>query len=142
MTDPYQREPREKEISLCPCKSKSSYMDCCMPYHYGIKKPETAEQLMRSRYCAYFFRRVDYLVDTWHPDKRTAGLKNELKENVHEANWKFLNILATSKGQKGDKTGKVEFSADYYVGSEKYTLEECSRFRKHKGSWKYLDDKG
>lgn len=97
---------------------------------------------MRSRYCAYFFRRIDYLVDTWHPDKRERGLRASLKQTISEVNWKFLNILATSKGQKGDKTGKVEFCADYYVGAEKYELQECSRFRKHKGVWKYVDDKG
>lgn len=113
-----------------------------MPYHYGQKKPETAEQLMRSRYSAYFFRRVDYLVDTWHPDTREKNLKDFLEKTVYQANWHFLTILATAKGQKVDKTGKVEFLAEYYVDGEKYELEECSRFRKFKGVWKYVDDKG
>ncbi len=136
------REPRERELSLCPCKSMSSYMDCCMPFHYGKKKPATAEQLMRSRYSAYFFRRVDYLVETWHPDTREPNLRESLLETLYEVKWHFLHILGTSKGQMKDRKGKVEFVAEYYVDEEKYELKECSRFRKYKGQWKYLDDKG
>lgn len=113
-----------------------------MPYHYGRKKPETAEQLMRARYCAYFFRRVDYLFDTWHPDTREKNLRESLKETIHQVNWNFLHILGTAKGEKEDKQGKVEFAAEYYVDNEKYELQECSRFRKYKGAWRYLDDKG
>ena len=64
-----------------------------MPYHYGQAAPETAEQLMRSRYSAYFFRRIDYLVDTTHPDTREPDLKNQLENTIHEANWSFLTIV-------------------------------------------------
>ena len=60
--DVERRIPREREESLCPCKSRLSYALCCLPFHQGKAKPETAEQLMRSRYSAYFFRLVDYLV--------------------------------------------------------------------------------
>ena len=120
----------------------SSYMDCCMPFHYGTKKPQTAEQLMRSRYCAYFFRRVDYLFETWHPDTREKDLKKSIEETIYDVKWSFLHVLGVAKGQKGDNRGKVEFAAEYYVDDEPYELKECSRFRKYKGQWKYLDDKG
>ena len=113
-----------------------------MPYHYGRAKPETAEQLMRSRYSAYFFRLTDYLVATTHPDKREPDLKAKLEETVHEMNWQFLTILSSSKGTKDDKVGKVEFVADYFVGNEPQKLHERSRFRRYKGVWKYLDGKG
>ncbi len=133
--------PREREESLCPCKSRLSYAECCMPFHHGKAKPETAEQLMRSRYSAYFFRKVDYLVETTHPKTKQAGLGEELEKTIDQINWKFLTILSTSKGGKEDKTGKVEFVAEYYVEGEPYELQECSRFRRHKGAWKYLDGK-
>src|SRR6056300_223845 len=32
--------PREREVSLCPCKSWKEYASCCMPYHYGKAKPK------------------------------------------------------------------------------------------------------
>ncbi|NOX99103.1 MAG: SecC motif-containing protein [Verrucomicrobia bacterium] len=133
--------PRVREESLCPCKSRLSYAECCLPFHHGKTKPETAEQLMRSRYSAYFFRKVDYLVETTHPRTRQGDLGEELEKTIDQVNWKFLTILSSSKGGKDDKTGKVEFVADYYVEGEAFELHENSRFRRHKGAWKYLDGK-
>ena len=112
-----------------------------MPFHHGKAKPTTAEQLMRSRYSAYFFRRVEYLVDTTHPDTREKGLKEELEKTIHQVNWSNLSILEVVHGGKDDKTGKVEFLADYYVNGELHQLHERSRFRRFKGAWKYLDGK-
>ena len=142
MNEELEKKPREREESLCPCKSTLKYKVCCMPFHYGRAKPETAEQLMRSRYAAYFFRRVDYLVDTTHPDTRDPNLKSDLVANIHSFHWSFLKIIGTAKGGKKDKSGKVEFVAEYYVDGELRELHEHSRFRKHKGAWKYLDNKG
>lgn len=133
--------PREREVSLCPCKSKDCYAACCMQFHYGKAKPETAEQLMRSRYSAYFFRLVDYLVETTHPDTRTPELKAEIEETIHHANWSFLQIVNTSQGGKDDKRGKVEFVAHYFVDGEPCELHEKSRFKRYKGAWKYQDGK-
>jgi SEC-C motif-containing protein len=142
MNGKFGKIPREREESLCPCKSRESYAVCCMPYHYGRAKPETAEQLMRSRFSAYFFRLTDYLVATTHPDKREPDLKAKLEETIHDSNWQFLTIVSKSKGTKDDKVGKVEFVADYYVQNEARKLHERSRFRRFKGAWKYLDGKG
>ena len=133
--------PKEREVSNCPCKSWLPYGECCMPFHYGRAKPETAEQLMRSRYSAYFFRLVDYLVETTHPKTRSPRLQHELGTNIHNANWSGLEILYTSKGGSEDKTGKVEFIAEYYFQDERYELHEVSRFKRYKGAWKYLDGK-
>jgi len=134
--------PKVRDRSLCPCKSAYIYSECCGPLHKGKKKAETAEQLMRSRYSAYFFRLVDYLVETTHPNTREKGLREELLKTLHQVNWSFLTILRTSKGQRQDKVGKVEFVAEYYVNGEPHELREHSRFRKVKGAWKYLDNKG
>lgn len=133
--------PKDREVSNCPCKSWLPYGQCCMPYHHGKKKPETAEQLMRSRYSAYFFRLVDYLVETTHPDTRTPTLTRELDDTINDVNWSKLTILNTSKGGKDDKVGKVEFAAEYYLENEPHELHELSRFRRYKGAWKYLDGK-
>lgn len=137
-----ERLPTEREESLCPCKSRQTYLSCCQDYHTGKKKPQTAEQLMRSRYSAFFFRRVGYLLDTHHPDSRPPGLKKELDKTVHNISWKFLTIVQTSKGGPQDTRGKVKFIADFYREGEPGQIEEHSRFKKHRGAWKYLDDKG
>ncbi|MCH6256010.1 SecC motif-containing protein [Puniceicoccaceae bacterium K14] len=135
-------ESSARNESLCPCKSTRAYGECCGPYHSNKKKPETAEQLMRSRYSAYFFRKYNYLVETTHPDSRS----NDLKKSISKANtgvgWSFLKVLGTSKGGRNDKSGKVEFVAEYYVNGEIFEMHECSRFRKFQSTWKYLDDRG
>ncbi|EDY84076.1 hypothetical protein VDG1235_3705 [Verrucomicrobiia bacterium DG1235] len=141
MSEVKKRIPGQRESSLCPCKSELNYGICCQPFHHGKAKPETALQLMRSRYSAYFFRKVDYLVETTHPDTRSPNLKKELEETIHQVNWSFLTIVSVSRGGKDDKTGKVEFIAEYFQGGEPFELHETSRFKRHKGAWKYLDGK-
>ncbi len=136
-----ERFPRVRAQSLCPCKSRLNYGTCCMPFHHGKAKPTTAEQLMRSRYSAYFFRLVDYLYETTHPDTREKNLLHDLNEMIHAVNWSFLTIVTTSKGGPEDKTGKVEFIADFYAEGEQRQFHEISRFKRYKGQWRYLDGK-
>jgi len=38
---------------MCPCGSQKTYESCCGNFHSGLALPETAEELMRSRYSAY-----------------------------------------------------------------------------------------
>lgn len=142
MNDGQERIPTVREESLCPCKSRKTYAECCLPFHKGKTKPETAEKLMRSRFSAFFFRLVDYLVETTHPERRDKNLKRSLEETIHHTNWRFLTILSTSKGGAEDKTGKVEFLAEYFWDDEPQKLHENSRFKRFKGAWKYLDEKG
>jgi len=124
--------------SDCPCGSKRAYHDCCRPYHIGKAHPETAEQLMRARYSAFFFRLVDYLVSSTHPDSREKNLREELVAVVDQMMWRSLKIVGSSKGQKEDKKGKVEFMAQYHCDGGFHELHENSRFRKYKGQWKYV----
>jgi SEC-C motif-containing protein len=126
----------------CPCGSKKMYFDCCRPYHIGKAQPATAELLMRSRYSAFFFRLVGYLVSSTHPDVREKTLHEELDNMVDGMLWRNLRIISKSKGTAEDKKGKVEFIAQYHFDGEFLELHENSRFRKYKGQWKYVDDKG
>lgn len=113
-----------------------------MPFHYGKAHPATAVELMRSRYSAYFFGRIDYLVDTTHPDSKTPRMRQEIQELADEVRWKFLTVLNTSKGEAEDKTGKVEFVAQFYHDGVLKEHHEVSRFRRCRGLWKYVDAKG
>lgn len=129
----------------CPCGSDGSgkiYHECCRPFHIGKAFPLTAVELMRSRYSAFFFRLVDYLVSSTHPDTREKNLREELDDMVDGMLWRKLKIISKSKGTAVDKKGKVEFIAQYHFDGEFSELHENSRFRKYKGQWKYLDDKG
>jgi SEC-C motif-containing protein len=142
MNETTERPAGPRELSLCPCKSRETYAACCQPFHLGRAKPATAEQLMRSRYSAYFFRLVDYLVSTTHPDTRQPDLKSQMETTIHDANWSFLTILGSSKGGPQDKVGKVEFIAEYFEADQRHELHERSRFKRYKGAWKYLDGRG
>ena len=82
---------KERDVSLCPCKSRLPYAGCCQPFHHGKAKPETAEQLMRSRYSAYFFRLVDYLVETTHPDTREPPTQGGIGKHHSSGELEFFN---------------------------------------------------
>jgi SEC-C motif-containing protein len=56
--------------------------------------------------------------------------------------WSFLTIVATAGGGPEDKTGKVEFVAEFFQNGHPFSMSERSRFKRFKGAWKYLDGKG
>lgn len=126
----------------CPCGSETDYADCCGRFIDGGASPETAGQLMRSRFTAYCRKCIDYLVETTHPNARTPRLRDEITETAQQITWTTLKVLSTSQGQAGDKIGKVEFTADYELEGKLHTHHERSRFRRFEGRWKYLDDRG
>ncbi len=141
-TDEYADEWERIASSPCPCGSDASYEDCCQPFHRGHSKPATAEQLMRSRYSAYAYRQVDYLIESYHPSMRSKRLREDLIATIQNADWIYLRILSSSGGKEGDKQGKVAFVAGYFMDGEQLETREHSRFRRFEGDWKYYDDGG
>lgn len=133
---------QDRRDAPCPCKSTRPYADCCGPFHRGTHPPATAEELMRSRYSAYCFQLVDYLVETTHPETRSPGLRREFEDMIDHPMWTSLKILHTHRGQNHDKTGKVEFVAQYFLDGKLQEFREHSRFKRFKGRWMYLDDQG
>ncbi len=49
---------------MCPCKSGTSFLECCSPYLENEKTAPNPLALMRSRYSAYVLEKIDYLVQT------------------------------------------------------------------------------
>ncbi|QTV79866.1 YchJ family protein [Microbacterium sp. NIBRBAC000506063] len=98
-------------------------------------EPETAEELMRSRFEA--FRRADaaWLLRTWHPSTRPTHL--DLADNPR---WRGLQIVDTVDGGPDDHAGVVEFRATYLEdGGGIGILHERSRFVREGGRWFYID---
>lgn len=85
---------------------------------------------MRSRYSAFVKRDEPYLLRTWHPRTRPAGV--EFDPGMR---WTGLEILGTSGGTAFHTTGTVTFRASYRGGS----LRERSRFERVDGAWVYVD---
>jgi SEC-C motif domain protein len=117
----------------CPCGSGASYADCCARWHQGIGTGEhaaTPEQLMRSRYSAYVFGLLDYLLVTWHPSTAPGDLE------LSPTQWLGLEVLHAEQSQDA---GVVEFVARYKVGGKAHKLHEVSRFVREQGRWLYID---
>lgn len=118
----------------CPCLSGEQYADCCGRYHRGEAEAPTAEQLMRSRYSAFVVLDAGYLLRTWHPDTRPAGL--ELDPAMQ---WRRLDIVSTGRGGPLDAEGTVEFKAYFRHDGDPGVHHETSRFLREERRWYYLD---
>ena len=123
--------------SPCPCGSGKSYAACCGPCHAGTQSATTAEALMRSRYSAFVLKDAAYLLRTWHPSTRPAGIGLD-PDDVH---WLALTIVRTEAGTDSDRNGMVEFIARYRTNGQTASLHEASRFTREEGAWYYLDGK-
>lgn len=96
---------------------------------------------MRSRYSAFALGGLGaYLLTTWDPKYRDPALTAQLLDQ-RDSDWLGLEILdASDDGTRGT----VEFKATYRPltaasGAPSQLLHERSRFRRHKGAWRYVD---
>lgn len=124
--------------TACPCTSGSPYKECCGRYHAG-QKPEDALVLMKSRYCAYVRKNIDYIVKTTHPlnhsrNKSTARWKQELAEFANNTQFLGLRII---EFVDGDKSATVTFTAYLMQADRDISFTEKSTFLKVKGQWLY-----
>jgi SEC-C motif-containing protein len=118
----------------CPCESGLDYDLCCGRFIDEGVLPETAEQLMRSRYTAFTLDSISYLEKTWHPATRPASIETDNKMR-----WLGLKIRRTENGGVDDDEGVVEFVARYKIDGRGYRLHEISRFARENGQWLYVD---
>lgn len=120
---------------LCPCGSKKNFSLCCQPLLTGEKTAETPEQLMRSRFTAFYLGNIwDYVLKTWHPDTRPSVTAAELAEESLLAKWERLEIRETKTD--GDK-GEVTFCAWYRDQTGLHPHIERSQFVRYDGEWVY-----
>jgi len=118
----------------CPCCSGALYQQCCQAVLSGLKKADTAEALMRSRYSAYVNGDGAYVWRTWHPSTRPAA--HEIDTTTP---WCGLEIIRTEQGRDEDEVGLVEFRATAGAPRQATVLHEVSRFAKVDGQWLYVD---
>ena len=120
---------------LCPCESKKLFTQCCQPLLLGEKTAQTPEQLMRSRFTAFY--RADawgYVLRTWHPEHRPAVSEAELAAEGRSAKWEKLEIRDAK--MEGD-LGEVTFCAWYRDQSGLHPHLERSQFVRWQGEWVY-----
>jgi SEC-C motif-containing protein len=124
----------------CPCGSGVDFEACCGGIVAGRRTATTAEQLMRSRYTAYVLKKVDYLVQTTHPDSREEDLADSIRKWMRQVEWLKLHVVATEGGSAEDEFGHVEFIAEYLANTGPGRHHECSAFEKLDGEWCYVGE--
>ncbi|MCP4431594.1 MAG: hypothetical protein GY806_11495 [Gammaproteobacteria bacterium] len=116
----------------CPCDSGNLFDLCCGLMLSG-ELPDTAEQLMRSRYTAFTLDNEAYLLESWHRSTRPKSLNLVNQNNIK---WVSLKIL---RHETEETTAIVEFIARYKVNGKAEKIHELSRFSKEGIQWFYVD---
>lgn len=127
----------DKMTALCPCQSGKNYSDCCGKFHHHEALPETAEQLMRSRYCAYVLKNIPYIVETTVPSQQPLLDVPILQEWADQTQWLGLHILKTEALTKNQSA--VEFDAVFQGETQPQSHQERSIFVKIEGRWYFVD---
>ena len=125
----------------CPCGKKvegtpRKYEECCQPIHLGNQVASTPEQLMRSRYSAYFYALGQYIHDTHHQDYRGNTSPEEFTQSAESTQWCHLEVVQSSQQ---DSSGVVEFKASFIDKDKLHTLHEVSNFVFENDYWLYTD---
>jgi len=123
----------------CPCGSQKSYKECCGVFHAGVL-PSSPEQLMRSRYTAYFLGDADYIMSTTHPGNPLFEVDREKwKKKILEFSslTEFRSLEVLDSEQRGD-FGTVTFIAYLFQGDQEVSFKEKSEFRRENGKWFYF----
>ena len=98
------------DASVCPCCSGRKFETCCSPFISGSASPQTAEQLMRSRFAAYVKKDAQYIIRTTHPLNRAAAgskgpdgavvssLAQDVAATIKRVSWQRLKVEGTEGG--------------------------------------------
>lgn len=119
-------------MKLCPCGSRRPFMKCCKPFITGKTRPNTPEQLMRSRYVAYTRNNLDYIAQTM------TGPAMQNFDQASATQW-AANITWLGLTIHDAQDTIVEFTAHYEQDNQRHTLHERSLFEHIDGAWFYVD---
>ena len=115
----------------CDCGSGQSYVGCCGRLHAG-SPASSAEELMRSRYCAFSRGNASYLLKSWAEETRPVDVNLDTTQE-----WTGLEIEGHE--MTGPDTAIVQFTATWRKGGKEGRLTEASRFRREGQGWVYID---
>ena len=124
--------------SACPCQSNKSYEDCCGRFHTHTQFPETAEQLMRSRYAAYVLKNVSYIVETTVPAQQALLDQPAMHLWGEETDWVGLEII-THQPFVSKIHSRVEFKAFFNTENGIDAHHERSLFVLIERRWYFVD---
>ncbi len=130
--------PKSDATKPCSCHSGKQYALCCQPFHEG-KMPDTALQLMRSRFAAYALCIPEYIIHTTHPAnvqfcQDTQAWTQQISEFSLHTEFRNLEIL---EFQEMGSVATVTFVAHLFQDKKDVSFTEKSSFEKVKGKWLY-----
>jgi SEC-C motif-containing protein len=124
----------------CSCGTEKAYEKCCGPFLSGDALPETAEELMRSRYSAFTRADIEYIKKTMAAEAKEDFDVKGTQDWAEQAKWMGLQIIDTKDGGEGDETGMVEFTATYEIKGDAIDHHEVAQFRRDKkGAWLFVE---
>ena len=116
----------------CYCGNTKTFQNCCEPIILQQQLATSAEQLMRSRFSAFYTKNEAWLEASWDESTRSKTLQFE-----DGLKWLDLTIIQSSNSDKTHST--VEFEARYLKAGKVQAIHENSRFIKHGLQWLYID---
>jgi SEC-C motif-containing protein len=125
-------------MSQCPCGSDKPLDQCCGPIIDG-GKAANPEAMMRSRYAAYVLKKLEHLEVSLAPESRKDFDPAATAKWANSVEWQGLTILSTSGAGADEEFGRVEFIDKFRQDGTDHAHHENSRFRRHDGSWLYVD---
>lgn len=128
-------------MKQCACSSGKSFTDCCEPFISKKKSPQTAEELMRSRYTAYTLHDVNYISDTNDPRSNDDFDIEASRKWAQSSEWLGLEIVSKDLGGPTDTQGAVEFIATFKFEGTERKHHELSYFEKLDEKWYFIDGK-
>ena len=130
-----------KNKDICPCGSDLNYDNCCGKYIEKQFIPQTAEDLMRSRYTAYTKTNIDYIKKTMIGPALKSFDYQKSKQWAKNSLWIKLEVINHKLNKKDNNTAFVEFKAFYLIDNLPQILNEISEFKKINGQWFYYSGK-
>ena len=136
------RTPDNANEVDCPCGSGKSHGDCCGPYLAGEKECLTPADVLRSRYSAFTWRNIKYIMDTTHEtcrdyrEDRVAWAKDLNKGGMFDS-FTFVKLEVVKEEDGADENESfIEFKVTLRanedrggkVAGQETIISERSRF--------------
>ena len=138
---------------MCPCGSGKSHGECCGPFLSGDKVCTTPMDVLRTRYTAFTWRNIKYIIDTTHEtcrdyrDDKVAWAKDLNKGGMFDS-FTFVGLDPIKEEEGADENESyIEFKVTLRanedrggaVAGQETIITERSRFLRSKtdGTWSY-----
>lgn len=124
-------------MQMCPCGSKLSVEDCCLPIIRGERSAETVVAMMRSRYSAFVLGEIDWIIASHHPETVHEIDRADVEKWSRDSEWLGLQIEGSEQGEAEHEVGVVDFTARYRVQGTVHDHVEHAFFQRDGGEWRF-----